>query len=519
MTADSDPGLAARSSAFIGSVNLVAQVGDKLLSFGQIIVIAAVFGSTTRADTFFPASIVPLTIGFVVGEPIGRAYTTLLVAETDRAAAARLAAGAVALTASALLAVTVLYDFAAVVTVTLATPAGSGDVWPWLAFSAIGPAMGLAGLFSGILIWQHSYVAAAVRVPLASLVGLVLLGLVLSSSHGLVWVGLALAGGYAASAVVLFLRVSATLGRRWALAVTHEGLRAAFEARRLLAGPSVGGAIGGQVIVTIERVLAGTLGAGAVASISYARGLATAPTVFAQAIGASSYPRLVRASADGDTDHQRESFVRGLRLSLLLGAAFVAFLVLFGPDTVFAVFKRGKFQSNTADDVGGALVWFSASTLTGSLIVYLVSVIYGLGRFAAILRLELAIFATYVVAAPIGLVLFGLDGLAAAFGIAQAAGVVAALSICARAVGMSAREVVREAGLQVLPLAIAAVALLAVYRLAIDNARIPNGLVGDVRVGGAAVCLAVGCTAILLASSLPEAAQLRRFLFRPRRAR
>jgi len=56
VTADSDPGLAARSSAFIGSVNLVAQVGDKLLSFGQIIVIAAVFGSTTRADTFSRAS-------------------------------------------------------------------------------------------------------------------------------------------------------------------------------------------------------------------------------------------------------------------------------------------------------------------------------------------------------------------------------------------------------------------------------------------------------------------------------
>jgi peptidoglycan biosynthesis protein MviN/MurJ (putative lipid II flippase) len=497
------------SSAFIGSVNLAGQVADKLLSFGQIILIAAVLGSTAGGDLFFLASVVPLTIGFVVGEPVGRAYLTLLVREREHTIARQLAAAGFVLTAALLIATTLLYSSVAIVLVSVFTPAGSGDIWPWLAFAALAPAMGIAGLLSGLLIWQHRYGWAAARSPLASLAGLVGLAFAVELSNKIVWIALALSGGYIFAALVLYFVVARSLGRSWVLATSGKGLAAAAEVRTMLIGPSVGAAIGGQVLVTIERVLAATIGAGSVASISYARGMATAPTVLAQAVGASAYPRLVRAEAVSDLVHIRESLVRGLRLSLYLGIATSAFLVLFGQQAVSAVLARGRFDPSAVDETGRALVAFAFSTFTGSLIVYLVSVIYGLGRFRAILWLELAIFVTYLMVAPALRLWIGFVGLAAAFAVSQAAGVVVACVTCMRATGITFASLMRRVAGPIVPLAGVLVAVLLAYRGVADHVGVPIEFKGVVIVGGGGLCLLVAGSAVLLLSGLPEAAQIR----------
>jgi putative peptidoglycan lipid II flippase len=513
-TVDDEVLAVSASSAFIGSVNLVGQIADKLLSFGQIVLIAAILGASPSADLYFLASIVPLTIGFVVGEPASRAFLTLLVRERDEKSAIALAASAFLLTLALTSVLTVAYDALAVVLVKVVTPAGSGDVWPWLAFSAIAPAMASAALLGGILTWRHEYAWAAARVPVASLSGLLLLGGAVLLTRDLIWIALALSAGYVIAAGALFVRVSVSLGGRWTATTSEESLRRAARARSMLIAPSIGGAIGGQVIVTIERVMAGTIGPGAVASISYARGIATAPIVFSQAVGASGYPRLVRAEAMGATEHLRESFLRGLRLSLYLGAAFSTYLVLFGPEAVATVLQRGEFGRDQSARVGGALVVLAAATFTGSLIVYLVSVIYGIGRFGAILWLELAIFGTYLVAAPLGLVFGGVRGLAFAFAFAQAAGVIAGSFIAASALRVRGRDLWLRVLRPVSPLVASVVGALAAYRLVVDHVAIRIGLRGDIRVGGALLCLVAMSCGVLFVSSLPEADQLRRFVLR-----
>jgi peptidoglycan biosynthesis protein MviN/MurJ (putative lipid II flippase) len=503
-----------RTTTFIGSVNLVAQIADKLLSFGQIILVAAVLGSSASGDEFFLASIVPLTIGFVVGEPAGRALVTLLVRGPSLDAGRSIAASGLLLTVGTLVALTLAYDAVAVVLVRIFTPAASGDVWPWLAFSLIAPAMGIGGVLSGLLIWLHRYGWAAARIPLASVLGLALLSLAIVFSNRLLWIALALSGGYVLTALLLYLRVTALLGRRWISSADRASFRTAAGAGRMLIGPAAGGAIGGQVIVTLERILAGTIGTGNVASISYARGMATAPTVLAQAVGASSYPSLVRSEAAGDVGFLRESLTRGLRLGLYVGLTTAAFLVLYGPAAVDAILQRGNFAPHAADQTSHVLVSFAASTLTGSLLVYLVSVIYGLGRFSAILWLELAVFATYLVAALILRATNGLTGLAVAFAIAQAAGVIVAAGVCMKVTGLSITTVLRRVILPVLPLAAIVVSVIALYRLATSGLVVPVGIRGIVRVGGGGLCLLITGTAVLLLSPLPEAAQLRQFLRR-----
>jgi peptidoglycan biosynthesis protein MviN/MurJ (putative lipid II flippase) len=506
-----------RTTVFVGSVNLVAQLADKLCSFGQIILIAALLGATPAGDLIFLASIVPLTIGYVVGEPVGRAFLTLLIREDRPDEARRLAASAFVLTASTLGLLTVLYMGAASVLVRVFTPDGSASLTPWLILSLIAPFAGLAGLLSGILLWLRDYPWAAARTPIASAAGLALVALAAWGSGRLVWIAAALTAGYALSAVLVYLRVARSLGPGWGFATSRSSLAEAGRVKDLIVGPTIGGAIGGQVIVTIERLLAGALvGTGSVAVVSYARGIATAPTVLAQAIGASGYPTLVRREAAGDTAFLRESFIRGLRLSIFVGACCAAFLVLFGPAAVVAIFQRGKFGVYASNETGRVLIAFAAATFSGSLIAYLVPFIYGLNRFRSIIRLELAIFLVYVTLAPIGALFFGLPGLALAFASAQSCGVIVAIDVCRSAVrlgwGRLARVIFVPIALPVVEVLVLAV----VYRLVIDatESHLPVEFRGIVRVGGAALLLGGSMTAALLLSSLPEALQLRRFLSR-----
>jgi putative peptidoglycan lipid II flippase len=506
-----------RTTVYVGSVNLAAQTIDRLFAFGQIVVVAAFLGATSSADLLFLASIVPLTIGYVVGEPVGRAFLTLLVREEQPDAARKLAASAFVLTLGALVAVSAVYAVAASVLVHVITPGGSADLAPWLILSLIGPCAGVAGLLSGVLLWLHEYAWAAVRIPIASAASLGFMLLAAWVSGSLLWIAAALTAGYAVSAVLTYWIVARHLGLDWGFATTRTALTHAARVRSLMVGPVIGGAIGGQVIVTLERILAGAIvGTGSVAVISYARGIATAPTVLAQAVGASSYPRLVRAEAAGDDRFLRESFLRGLRLTIFLGVGCVTFLLLFGPAVVTALFERGKFERLAAVNTGRVVIAFAAAAFSGSLVSYLVPFIYGLNRFRSIIRVELAIFVVYLAGAPLAAALGGLTGLAITFAVAQACGAVTAFEISRRAVGFPWRSFGRVVALPILvPIAIVVVVEVA-CKLLVDAAdpHVPVALRGIVRVGGGALSFAVAMIGALLLSPLPEASQLRRFFGR-----
>ena len=71
-----------------------------------------------------------------------------------------------------------------------------------------------------------------------------------------------------------------------------------------LSASAASGVIGGQVFVLIERILTAPLGVGAVASISYARGVAYTPAILGQAIGSGVYPSLLRAHAAGALEYR-----------------------------------------------------------------------------------------------------------------------------------------------------------------------------------------------------------------------
>lgn len=508
------PSYPARTTAFIGSVSLLGQVADKLFSFGQIIVIAAIFGAGTTSDIYFLASIVPLTIGWVVGEPSGRAAMTLLVRTSGRTRRTGLAAAGFAFTALDLLVLTAAYVGVAIVVVKTFAPAGSTALAPWLLLALVAPFMGISGYLTGLLLWLERYGWSALRFPGASGAGLLVMLVAISFTHTLWWIALSVSVGYVLSAFALLIGVGRALGWAWPFTCTRADFRNALEARKLVLAPAVGAVFGGQMIVLFERLLASTLGPGAISSISYARGVATAPTVFGQAIGASGYPALVRAEAAAAYEFLRGSFLRSFRLSLYAGITTGSLLMLFGSNFIAALFQRGHFGHDAVARTGVLLVIFGAATLVGSVTANLMQVLYGINRFRGVFILEIVIFIAYVIAAPSLRAIAGLNGLAGALAVAQGCGAVVATVIAARAIRLRIGDIWREALLPVLWRGGIVALALGIFRLIADRAHVPLALEGVFHVGGATICFAVVSVAVLLWTGLPESEALRALLRR-----
>jgi putative peptidoglycan lipid II flippase len=501
--------LTRRSGAFIGSVNLGARALDRLAAFAQIIVIAAIFGASSKADLYFIAGIVPLTIGTIVGEPLGRGFMALLLGQRDRERALAVAATGLALSTAALFFLTCVY-LAVVYSVVHATsPAGSPSVAPWFAFAVLAPALGVSGYLGGVLLWLEHYVWDALRFPLSSLFGLAFLGVATAASGRVVWAAAAISAGYVVTVVIALAVVAGKLGIRWLGRIDREALRVVGRAHRTLISPMLGGAVGGQVIVMLERVLAATLSPGAVATLSYARGIASAPSVVSQAIGAGAYPGIARADAAGSTKAVQNSFVIGLRLNLFVGGVFAVYLGVYAVSVTGFFLERGAFNAASATRAGHALAAFALSTLATSVLMYVVAVLYGVGAFTGLLYRSLAVFGAYVVLAPVLLILFAGTGLALAFSIAQTIGAFLAVLLVARWLGLPMRELEVRSIRPVVPrLGVVAAALVA-YRIALSFVQVPVAWRGTFYVGGSAALMLVVSATVLLSAPLPESIRLR----------
>lgn len=503
----------ARSGAYIGSVNLVAQIADRLAALVQIVVVAAAFGVSGRADIFFLAAIGPLTIGSIVGEPLGRGFMELFLRAEDRDRARQLAAAGFFASLLIAVALTAAYLVVALPVVVMAAPGGRSSLAPWLAFAPVATALALGAYLSSIVLWREHYVWAALRFPLASGASLAFVGIAVALTRDVAWIAAAISLGYAAMAVALFVAVSRALGLRWLGAATRSAFSEALSVRRRIVSPVIGGLLGGQVIVTIERVLASTLGVGAVATLSYARGISGAPSVVSEAIGAAAYPGLARAELAGSAERVRTSFLGGFRLNLLVGSAFAAYLALFGESIAAFLLQRGAFDPTSSERAGEVLVAFALGTLGSSLLRHLVAVLYAIGCFTAVFYRSLVVFATYLLLVPLLLVWLDETGLALAYSLAGFTGAIFASAYVARRLGLSAREFA-HATWRIVPSVATVVGALVTYRVLVEVVHVPTEWTGVVRVFGSGVILMAVLAAAVFMRDLPESRQLQAALGR-----
>jgi putative peptidoglycan lipid II flippase len=500
---------ATRSGGFIGTANLACRGLDRLFAFAQIVIIAYAFGASNGADVFFLASIVPLTIGVVVGESLSRSLLTMLVSARHDAPPKELAAAGAIISVAIVSALTAVYLAVALPLVGWLHPGGSRALGPWIAFAPLGIALALSGYLGGVLVWLQRYVWAALRYPVGAGAALALLAAAIHFTNGLNTVAVGITVGYAIALIPLYAAVAARLGKNWVLHATGVGFRAAWEGRRRVGAGVGAGLMGGQLIVLLERLFAAPLGAGSVASLAYARGVAGAPALATEALAAGAYPGFVRAHSVGDRDFLEQSFLVWFRTSILVGVAFAGFFVAFGHDVIALLFERGRFGEADVGRSGAMLVAFALSTLAGGVTALFVTTLYGLDRFTGILYRELGVFAAYLVLAPSLRLAYGAVGLAWAFSLAQTAGAILAGALVARHLGLGARGLIRKGLLPVAThVGFLCAALLAV-RVAVD--RLPWNATGrnDVRVLVAAVVLVALIAVWAAKSALPEARRLR----------
>jgi putative peptidoglycan lipid II flippase len=502
-----------RTTAFIGILNLAARAADRLLNFGQIVVVAWIFGAGPNADIYFLAAVVPVTIALVVGDPLGRATLTALAVSQDRARGARFGAAGFVVAAGLLVTLTLVYVVASVVVVKLTTPSGSGALGPWLAFAPVIVLAGLSGYLGGLLIWAERYGWAAFQGPLSTLLGLLLMiGVATTMHHSLVLTALAISAGYAAALAVAFVALGRNLGRWWLLDLGRREIRDALLVSRQVVSPAIGQVIGGQALVVIERAVALTIGVGAVSTLAYARGISAAPVFIAQAIGAGVYPGIVRANSVGETRFVRDLFLTALRVNLFAGCCFVLYFALFGPSIGAALLARGALSTQSAETVGHILIAFAPSTAATGVLIFVVAVLFGIGEFRGILERAVVGLIAYLVLVPALLPLHAW-GLAFAFSLSQVIGAVFALLLVARKVDLSARllgaALVPVAWL-VLPVGIAMVG----YRvgLSVYGPHIPVAWRGVVYAGTSFVLMVAVAITVFLVAPLPESRRVKHLL-------
>jgi putative peptidoglycan lipid II flippase len=499
-----------RSATFIGSFTLAARVVERLGAFGQIALVASIYGSSFLADRFFIASIVPLIIGAILGEALSANVMPALVrGETDRVG---LIGAGLWLSAALLVVVTAVYVVVATVVVRTTAPTGSSDPLVWYAFAPVGGFLGLGGYLSGVLTYTERYVWPPFRSAISTVGGLALTAVAVTVTRDLVWVAAAVTTGYAISLLALLLETRRIVGNGAFARPSQQALHAALSLGRGLAAPVLGGILGGQVFVLLERVLASTLAVGAVSTLAYARGLVFTPAIVAQSIALGLYPGMVRAFEAQELGHVRESVVRGTRLTLFLGLTLALFFVTFGQDTVSVLLERGEFSAADVRAAGTALAAFSPALIGTMLMILLARIFYAVAYFRAVVWVQLIAFVLYAAIALPFRNSWGTSGLALAFGLAEGSGAACGLVIAARRIGLRPHRLVVEAVvpavLRVLPLgtALGGLAVAARYMVLGESAVL------HVVIGLLVVVVVAGV--LLWRSAWPELVPLKRGLIR-----
>ncbi|MEU9871685.1 lipid II flippase MurJ [Actinomadura sp. NPDC048021] len=100
-----------------------------------------------------------------------------------------------------------------------------------------------------------------------------------------------------------------------------------------------------QSQVFVERFIGAGLAAGSISHLNYAQKVAQVPMVLSLLIVTVTFPRLARASADGDTAQVARRIRQDLAVASAMVLAATAFLVAFAPVVIGVLFEHGEFTS------------------------------------------------------------------------------------------------------------------------------------------------------------------------------
>ena len=415
----------------LAGLNLVALVLERVLALAILVIVAATYGASTLTDAYFLALIVPLSLAVAAMDAL---YTTLLPHFSGESAERRAAVLRAALRLTFL-------------PLALALGAYVLGVWLlvseyqsiWLAFAPLLVAMPLSGIYAALFLVERRYVVSIMRVPLASVITLLLVLVAVWQDRSLLSFALALSAGQLA--ILLLLVLAARAGP--APARTEPGLRG-----RTLFGSAgsvfAASLVAGQLVIVAERFLASGLGERTVTWLVDARGFALLPAILAQALGAGVLPAAAERHKAVDRQALRSLALLALRLGLVIALVSIAFIVVCRRELIELALERGKFTREDSVETASlvavlapAIAGLAASTIAGKALL-------GVGLQRMVAAFSAAGLLLYVLSAVLLRELGGATGLAAAFSLsATVTGVLFAVYL-ARQFELAPRAVLQQ---------------------------------------------------------------------------
>ncbi|GAA4140563.1 murein biosynthesis integral membrane protein MurJ [Actinomadura keratinilytica] len=392
-----------------------------LLGFLRDLTLAHHFGATSGTDAFLVGWTIPETVSpLLIEDAMALAVTPAISYALHRHGGVRpLVASALSRLAALLALTALLTAVAAPYLVAVLAPGldDPTDAIRCVRFTSLTIlTFGIAGFMAATLRAYHCFgppaaIYAAYNVGILAMIG---------AFHGPLGVTSA-ALGVAIGSLLMVAVVTPTFARCLTPARTSARTgRGGADGQAAIVGlaalaPIVIWSLTRQAQTLVERFLGSSLAEGSISYLNYAQKVAQVPAMLALLLVTVTFPRLARASADGDVGQVRrrmETDVVGVGAMVLCSTAF---LVAFAPSVISILFQHGRFTESDTDTTALVMRVYSLGLLGQAMVA-----VAGRGFFAhrtprwyPVLCVAVGLVVTAVVGvATLGV--FGVAGLAAA---------------------------------------------------------------------------------------------------------
>jgi putative peptidoglycan lipid II flippase len=328
------------------------------LGFARDLVMAHMFGASGSTDAFLVAWTIPETVSPLLIED---AMALLIVPVVTRLLARGdgvrpLVGSALPRMVLGLAVVTVTLAVAAPVVVDVLAPglAEDGAAVMCVRLTAVTVVtFGVAGFMSATLRAHHRFGPPA-AIYAAYNVGILALIAGLSGVAGITSAAVGVACGSLLMVAVQAPAFARCLREGPAVPAGPKGGNADWRIGAAALAPVVVYTVTRQAQVFVERFLGSELSAGSISQLNYAQKVAQVPMVLSLLIVTVTFPRLARASADGDTRRVALRIRQDLVVASAMVLAATAYLVAFAPVIIRVLFEHGEFTA--ADTAGTASI-------------------------------------------------------------------------------------------------------------------------------------------------------------------
>jgi putative peptidoglycan lipid II flippase len=387
---------------------------DRLFALALTVLMSAVFGVRMELDTYLLAVAGPALLAATLGDIIYSLLLPEFVAAMRRGGENderwNIAVWAIA----ALALITGLYMVCWAAGVSLAKSGSERDLLLELGL-LISPMIflsGLGALGATVLIAQQRYVAASLRIPIASITTVISFLILSRIDKGIEVLAISVISGALISAVVISVGVLRALGRP---SITISPAWSVQLIRRL-GGTSVAqvvSALVAQVPTPIERLVGFNLGAGVISSLNYGRVLASPPLLIGSSIATASYPRFVAMKADGDP-RRYGTLGRSIGMVVFLLLPLTVLIAGVAAPLVELVYHRGAFDEQAVTRTTVAVTILAGALMPNAVSAVLTRFLYAEGASDKVAWASIVTLAVYSISAVVGARTFGYIGLAVA---------------------------------------------------------------------------------------------------------